>query len=118
MHIPSMNLIDRARRGDLNFEKLVQILQQAGYITEKNQESGCGFGRSAMEATKQEDFEKLFDFFFPAEICDVEVDCVATDKGGQAGAYAYALFNKNEISRNEMLRILELQNKRHNSAPL
>lgn len=113
MLIPPLGIIDRVRRGEINFERLVEILRHAGYITEENQEAGCGFGSSAMEAVHQEDFEKLFAFFFPGEHCDIAIACIATDEGGQSGAYAYALFNSNKVSRPAMQQILERQNRKN-----
>lgn len=113
MLIPPLGIIDRVRRGEINFERLVEILRHAGYITEENQEAGCGFGSSAMEAVHQEDFEKLFAFFFPGEHCDITIGCIATDEGGQSGAYTYALFNSNEVSRPTMQQILERQNRKN-----
>lgn len=113
MTTPSNKIVDRVRRGELNLEKLVELLRRTGYITEENQEEDCGFISSAMEELHQDDFEKLFSFFFPNEICDIAVDCIATDKGGQLGSYAYALFNSNVVSRQHMQQLLERQNRKN-----
>ena len=40
------SLIDRVRRGELNFEFLVQILDETGYITEDDNHEGCSFHRA------------------------------------------------------------------------
>jgi hypothetical protein len=107
-----MDLVARVRRGDLNFERFVELMQEPGYISENDQENSCGFGSSAMEAVKQEDFNKLFEFFFPERICNISVQCVATDDGGERGAFAYALFNANVVTRERMLKFLRLENKK------
>lgn len=109
-----MDLISRVRRGEINFERLVEILRSRGYITEQQQEKGCGFGSSAMEAARQNEFEALFSFFFPHEVCDIEIQCAATNAGGGPGefAYAYALFNSNAITRTEILAVLQAENEK------
>lgn len=111
MLIPSHGIIIRARRGEINLDRLVEILRTTGFITEKDQEAGCSFGSSAMEAVLQDDFEALFSFFFPGEVCDISIDCAATDANGQKGSYAYALFNAKVITRDDVLSILRKQNK-------
>lgn len=113
MIVPPNGIIDRVRRGEINLEKLAEKLRQPGYITEESQEEDCGFSSSAMEALRQEDFEKLFSFFFPHEVCDIAIDCIATDKGGQRGSYVYAIFNSNVVARPYMQQLLELQNKKN-----
>lgn len=110
MSIPSNGIIDRIRRGELNLEKLVEMLRQTGYITEENQENDCSFSSSGMEVLQQDDFDKLFLFFFPNEVCDIVIDCIATDRGGQRGSYAYAIFNSNVVNRSYMQQLLERQN--------
>ena len=105
-----MDLIARVRRGDLNFERFIELMREPGYIGEHGQENGCGFGSSAMEATKQEDLNLLFEFFYPGKACDILVQCVATDEGGEPGAFEYALFNANVITRDQMLARLKLEN--------
>ena len=106
----SHNLILRTRRGELNIERLVEILRTRGYITERNQEHGCGFCSSAMEAVTQDDMRVVFDFFFPREVFDLDVQCAATAAGGRPGSYAYALYNSNVISREEILELLTQEN--------
>ncbi len=105
-----MDLISRVRRGEINFERFVDILRSQAYITEEHQVDGCGFGSSAMEAVRKDDFEALFTFFFTEEVCDIEVSCGATDKGGVPGAYSYALFNSKAITRDEILDVLRAEN--------
>jgi hypothetical protein len=112
MHVSPHDIFGRVRRGEINLELLVATLRGRGFITELNQEPGCGFAASAMEALDQEDFERLFEFFFPDEICDIEIRCASTDEGGRSGAYAYALFNANVVSRDVMLQLLKKQNQK------
>jgi len=112
MHASSHELFGRVRRGEINLELLVATLRGRGFITERDQEHGCGFSPPAMEALDREDFERLFEFFFPDEICDIEIHCASTDEGGKSGAYAYALFNANVVSRDDMLERLKKQNQK------
>ena len=110
MRLLPMDLIARVRRGDLNFERFVELMREPGYIGEHGQENGCGFGSSAMEAAKQDDLNALFRFFYPGEACDILVQCVATDDGGKLGAFEYALINANVVTRDQMLELLRLEN--------
>lgn len=112
MLIPPLDLVSRVRRGEINLDRLVEILRTRGYITEEKQENGCGFGKSAMEAVHQDELDALFSFFFPQEICDIKVSCVATDEGSDKGAYSYALFNSNVINREEVLAVLRSKNEK------
>lgn len=112
MLIPPIDLISRVRRGEINFERLVEILRSRGYITEQRQEEGCGFGSSAMEAAHQDELEALFSFFFPHEVCDIEIQCAATNAGGEPGDFAYALFNSKAITRQEVLAVLQAENEK------
>ena len=65
-----------------------------------------------MEAVRQEAFEAIFAFFYPDELCDIRVECAATSKGGEAVGYAYALFNSNVVTREEVLNTLRAENEK------
>lgn len=112
MLIPSMNLVTRVRKGELSFERFVEIMRNRGYITEQSHEEGCSFGSSAMEAVHQEEFQVLFSFFFPGEDCDIEIKCAATDDGGTPGAFIYALYNSKAIDREVVLGVLRTENEK------
>jgi hypothetical protein len=98
------------RRGEINLERLVEVLHSRDYITEQHQEEGCGFGSSAMEAVHQDDLKLLFSFFFPDSICDNEIQCAATDEGGEADSFAYVLFNTNIVTREAVIALLRAEN--------
>lgn len=102
----SLTLIARVRRGELNFERLVEILSTRGYVTEQQDEECCNFISTAMESSNQEDFDALFKLLLPGQLNDILISCAATDKGGQPGGFAYGLYNSNAIDREDMLRIL------------
>ena len=103
-HEPS--LIARVRRGEINFERLVEVLSGRGYITDDETEEGIGFRRSSMDKVRQEDFDALFNLLMPGIHNDIELDSTATDEGGLPGSFTYALFNKNVIDREGMTQIL------------
>jgi len=100
------SLIARVRRGEINFERLVEVLSERGYITDVPAEEGIGFGRASMDQTWQEDFDALFSLLLPGIYNDIKLDCTATDKDGIPGCFTYALFNKNVIDREDMTQIL------------
>lgn len=106
----SLSLIARVRRAELNFERLVQILSTTGYLTEQHDEEGCNFISTAMESSNQEDFDALFGLLLPGRANEILISCAATDKGGPPGGFAYGLYNSNLIDREDMLRILMIEN--------
>ena len=106
-----LDLIARIRRGELNFERFVELLETRGYVTEQDCEEGCSFVSTAMEASRQEDFDTLFAALFPGRLNTVSLSCVATDEGGQRGAFAYALFNRNIIEREDIISVLTEENR-------
>lgn len=108
-------LICRTRRGELNFERLVEHLASVGFITESDRIEGCGFGSTAMESARQEDFDALFKLFFPGHSHSIELSCAATDAGGIKGCFSYALFNSNVIEHEEVKHILRKENRENNS---
>ena len=112
---PPLNLIARVRRGELDFERLVEILTTRGYITEQDIESNCSFVASAISATRQDDFNTLFAEVFPDLENTVRLSDAATDVGGPKGSYLYALFNANVIDRERVLEILISENRKINN---
>ena len=62
----------------------------------------------------QDEFNELFRFFYPGKYNDIKFSCVATNEGFivSAGAYSYALYNENVISKKEVEDILIKENKR------
>lgn len=110
--ISNLTLIARVRRGELNFERFVEVLSTRGYVTEEDHEEGCSFVSSAMEAARQYDFDVLFALLLPEVLNDISLSCAATDEGGPPGAFAYALFNTNVIDREDVLGILVKENRR------
>ena len=104
-------LIELVRKGELNFERFVEILSTRGYITEETHEDGCSFGSTAMEAARQEDFDALFALLLPGVLSDISLSCAATDEGGLSGGFAYALFNTKVIDREEVLCNLAEENR-------
>jgi hypothetical protein len=101
------SLISAVRRGELDFERLVVVLSKAGHLTDIDGNQGLGFTRTRIEGARQEDFDALFQFFYPGEGHSIELRSCATDKGfAQRGAYTYALFNENIVSREEIMAML------------
>lgn len=116
MRNPELTLIQRVLRGDLNFERLVEVMRTDGYLIDTVAPEGCGFGRVAIDSVNQEDFDALFNFFYPGEEFDVEICKLATDKGGSCGAFSYALFNSRKMDYDEMMDLLRRHNERFNAA--
>lgn len=107
-----LTLIDRVRRGEINFERFVEILAMRGFITEQSNDERCGFGSTAMEKARQHDFDALFALLLPSVLNNILLSCAATDEGGLSGAFSYALFNSNVIDRKEVLDILIDENRK------
>lgn len=98
------SLINSARRGELDFERLADVLRTEGYLTDVDGNQGLGFTRTRISGATQEDFDALFQFFYPGEGHSIELQSCANDEGfAQSGAYTYALFNETLISREEMM---------------
>jgi hypothetical protein len=105
------SLIDSVRRGELDFERLVKVLFSEGYLTDADGKEGLGFVSVRIEAARQEDFNKLWKFFYPGQGHDIQLRSCATDKGFAArGSFTYALFNEQLVSREEMMERLERLN--------
>ncbi|AZC22489.1 MULTISPECIES: hypothetical protein [Pseudomonas] len=102
----------RVLTGDIDFSALVDALSERGYITEVDFPEGAGLCSSHMEALKQQEFDELFEFFYPRRINDIRLRCIATNEGGACptGAYAYALINSRRLTDQEGLQILEREN--------
>lgn len=105
---------ERVAEGSFNLNEFIEIMQGDGCITEINTPEGVGLPSPYMERTStlQEEFNELFKFFYPRQLNDIEFECVATNKGFKvpAGAYSYALFNKNVITREQVQEILIKEN--------
>jgi hypothetical protein len=111
---PHNDLISRVRCGGLNFERFVEILETRGYITEANNEEGCSPASPIMEAARQEDFDRLFVFFFPRRPNNITLACIASNEGFEIygpGALSYALFNSEVLDESEVRRILARVNR-------
>ena len=110
----SNHLTDRIARGEFNFVQFVDILSTRGFISEGTNVPGCGIGSHTMEYLQQDEFDALFAFFFPGKLNDIELQCAATKSGATLNAYGYALYNANVIDREEVLKILESENRERN----
>lgn len=111
---PKLTLIQRVLRGELNFERFVEVMRREGYLIDTETPEGCGFGRVAMDSARPEDLASLFNFFYPTEVLNIKLDVAATDAGGQRGAFSYALFNSKRVERNEVLVLLRQHNEKFN----
>lgn len=112
---PTNHLTDRIARGEFDFFRFVEILSTKGFITEAQNDPRCPVGSNTMEYLQQDEFDALFSFFLPRQLNDIELACAATNRGSVGHAYSYALFNANAISREEVLDILERENRERNS---
>lgn len=113
--IPTYNLIDLVRRGELNFEYFVERLRDPGYIVEGCGGVGGSLAQSPMDQASKDDLKRLFEFFYPTVALDIELKQAATDEGGQPGAFTNALFNADLVSRDDVLQRLRRHNKAHNA---
>lgn len=104
-------LIARVRRGSLSFERLVETLTTEGYLTDADGLEGLGFNRVCIDATRQEDFDALWDFFYPSEGHSIILEPCASDKGfAVGGSFTNALYNETLVSRDEMMETLKRLN--------
>lgn len=101
-----LSLIARVRRGDLNFERLVEVLSTRGYVIDSQPEQGISFGRVAIDRARQEDFDALFKVLMPGQLNDIKLMALATDQGGVPGLFTNALFNRNLIDYETMKELL------------
>lgn len=96
------SLIHHVSNGSLNFENLVKELSDKGYLLETE----VDFGRASFNAAKNEDFNRLFEFFYPKTINNIDFRTIATDKGTTPGTSTYAFYNSNIMPLEEILDIL------------
>ena len=101
---------EMVRAGCFSFEVLVKQLGEVGYITENSPIKKCELISPTMELFKQEDFDELFSFFYPDRENDIKILCVASDEGSERGAFSYALYNTNRITREQIMEILHREN--------
>lgn len=102
-----MSLIQAIRCGELNFQRLLEVLSSVGYLTDVDGDHSLRLASTRIEGVRQEDFDALFRFFYPTEINSIKVRSCATDKGFKhQGGYTYALFNENLHSREVMMALL------------
>ncbi|BEP48558.1 hypothetical protein [Variovorax sp. V116] len=106
-----LSLIGRVRRGELNFERLVEVLSERGYVTDVDHEEGLGFIRSSVNQTRREDFDALFKLLMPGRLNDIELMTTASSEGTHPGTPTYAVFNTNRISYEDMRTLLADMNR-------
>ena len=99
---PKYTLIYHSRNGSLNFEELVEELSSKGYMLETE----LSFLRPTYNAASNEDFKRLFEFYYPQKINSIELRTIGTSAGGAPGDNTYAFYNANIVSHEEILEIL------------
>jgi len=99
---PALTLIYHSRNGSLNFEELVEELSSKGYMLETE----LNFSRATYNAASHEDFNTLFDFYYPHKINSIKLRTIGTSAGGIPGDNTYAFYNENIISLENILEIL------------
>lgn len=100
--LPKYTLIFHSRNGTLNFEELVEELSSKGYMLETE----LNFLRPTYNAASSEDFNKLFEFYYPHKSNNIELRTIGTSAGGIPGDNTYAFFNANIISHEDIIDIL------------
>lgn len=100
------SLIGRVRRGQVNFERLVEVLSTRGYVTDSDGPEGLGFMRSAIDKSRQHDFDALFKVLMPGRLNTIRLMTHGTDKGGAPGSFTTALFNTEVIEFAAMDQVL------------
>lgn len=106
MSSKEFSLSARVQRGELNFERLVELLSAPGYITTLDQHTGVGFTKASLDQVDQDDFDALFKQRMPSRINDVKLLTHATCKGAAPGLYTSVLFNTNVIDYDAMNALL------------
>ena len=96
MKISITNLI---KNGRFNFELFVQHMTTTGYITEYDQIDGISMGSCMMETTRNDEIHRLYEFFYEGNKCPLKMNCTAVEDIYNRGAFYYAYFNENIISR-------------------
>ncbi len=110
--MPDSSLIARVCRAEINFELLVDVLSNPGYITDGRAQAGLGFMRSSMRKVNQEDFDALFEVLMPGRSNGIKLRTHATDVGGMQGAFIHVLFNENIVSYEDMKELLVVINRK------
>lgn len=100
------SLVSRVRRGELNFERLVELLSTRGYVTDSEDEPGLSFNRPSMNQARSADFNALFKALMPGRINDIEIMAIGTPWDDSRGS-TYALFNINRIEYEEMMQTIK-----------
>jgi hypothetical protein len=108
------SLIGRVRRGEVNYERLVEMLSTRGYVTDSDGLDGLGFGRVAIDQARQDDFDALFKVLMPGRFNTIMLMSHGTDKGGVRGSFTTALFNTDVIEYEEMNHVLIEMNRQQN----
>jgi hypothetical protein len=103
---PDFSLIARVRCAELNFERLVELLTNPGYITTLDTHDGASFTKVSIDQTRQDDFDALFALLMPTQLNNVKLMTDATCKGAAPGLYTTVLFNLNVIEYDEMHTLL------------
>lgn len=106
-----LTLIGRVRRGELNFERLVDVLSDRGYVTDVEHEEGLSFIRASVNQTIREDFDALFKLLMPGQFNDIKLMTTASSVGTHPGTPTYAVFNANRISYEDMMETLAEMNR-------
>ena len=82
-----------------------------GYVTDADGTQGLGFTQTRIDTARQEDFDRLWNLFYPGLGHDILLKPCASDKGfAVSGGYTYALFNETLVSREEMMQTLKRRN--------
>jgi hypothetical protein len=110
------SLIGRVRRGQVNFEQLVEVLSTRGYVTDSDGPEGLGFMRSAIDKAHQDDFDALFKVLMPGQFNTIKLMKHGTDKGGPPGCFTTAMFNTEILDLAEMNQVLIEMNRQQNEA--
>lgn len=110
----NLSIKDRIGSCNFNFESFVKVLQSDGYITEDKYPEDASLSSSYMEklGLSQEEFDLLFEFFYPNETNDIVLRCLSTNDGCKAGSNVstYALYNTNVIIESKVKKILIQEN--------
>ena len=97
------------RGGYLSLDALIDALDGVGYITERIYPDGCELTRPGMQAIKKEDFDEVFEFFYPGRLNDIHPVCIASNESSE-GYYSHAVYNASKISHEDVKQILRNEN--------
>ena len=99
LDIPTLK--ERVASSKFNFKDFVEVITNDGFVTEYDQLESCSITTPQMErcTTLQEQFDELFEFFYPETLNEVKLQCISTNAGlGNSTAYAYAIYNETVIA--------------------